>query len=130
MRVSMIAVVAATLAVGIAIGYQATPLQGQARNTGFAAVPGEKGGQDPFGAYDVVANWPKPISQLPGLEKWTWGAGEFVFAETPNHVFILQRGLLPNIQRPKAIKLPQLAAVARCDLRVAAWGARGQREGG
>jgi len=108
MRVSMIAAVAAAVAVGIAIGYQAIPLQGQARNTGFAAVPSEKGGQDPFGAYDIVANWPKPISSLPGLSNWTWGAGEFVFAETPNRVFILQRGLLPNIQRPKAIKLPQL----------------------
>src|SRR5438552_16473286 len=100
MRVSMIASVAAALAVGIAIGYQATPLQGQARG-GFSAVPGEKGGQDPFGGYEIVANWPKPISQLPGLANWTWGAGEGVFAETPNRVFILQRGLLPNIQRPK-----------------------------
>ena len=94
MRVSMIASVAVALAVGIAIGYQATPLQGQARG-GFSAVPGEKGGQDPFGGYEIVANW-------------TWGAGEGVFAETPNRVFILQRGLLPNIQRPKTIKLPQL----------------------
>ena len=108
MRVSMIATVAAALAVGIAVGYQVTPLQGQARPSGYSAVPGEKGGQDPFGAYEIVANWPKPISQLPGLTNWTWGAGEGVFAETPNRVFILQRGLLPNIQRPKAIKLPQL----------------------
>ena len=35
--------------------YQSTPLQGQARNTGFAAVPTEKGGQDPFGAYEIVS---------------------------------------------------------------------------
>src|SRR5437762_771987 len=108
MRVSMIATAAAALAVGIAVGYQVTPLQGQARPSGYSAVPGEKGGQDPFGAYEIVPNWPKPISQLPGLANWTWGAGEGVFAETPNRVFILQRGLLPNIQRPKAIKLPQL----------------------
>jgi hypothetical protein len=107
MRISMIAAVTVGIAVGIAVGYNTTPLQGQARST-FAAVPGEKGGQDPFGAYDIVLNWPKPISSLPGLANWTWGAGEFVFAETPNRVFILQRGLLPNIQRPKATKLPQL----------------------
>ena len=75
MRVSMIATVAAALAVGIAVGYQVTPLQGQARPSGYSAVPGEKGGQDPFGAYEIVANWPKPISQLPGLTNWTWGAG-------------------------------------------------------
>ncbi|HKF67073.1 MAG TPA: hypothetical protein VKB36_11100 [Vicinamibacterales bacterium] len=75
---------------------------------GFAAVPSEKGGQDLLGAYDVVPNWPKPISSLPGHEKWTWGAGQSVFAESPNRVFILQRGELPNIQRPQTIKLPQL----------------------
>ena len=36
------------------------------------------------------------------------GSGEGVFAESPNRVFILQRGELPNIERPKTIKLPQL----------------------
>src|SRR5580765_1288909 len=75
---------------------------------GFAAVPSEKGGQDLFGAYDVVPNWPKPITGLPGHEKWTWGAGQSVFAESPNRVFILQRGELPNMTRPQTIKLPQL----------------------
>jgi hypothetical protein len=74
----------------------------------FAAVPGTPGGQDIFGAYEIVPNWPKPLSQLPGHEKWTWGAGQSVFAESPNRVFILQRGELPNIERPKTIKLPQL----------------------
>ena len=73
----------------------------------FAAVPGV-GGQDMFGAYDIVPNWPKPIAGLPGHEKWTWGAGQNVFAESPNRVFILQRGELPNIERPKRIALPQL----------------------
>jgi NHL repeat-containing protein len=75
---------------------------------GFAAIPGQPGGQDMFGAYDIVPNWPKPISALPGNSKWTWGAGQSVFAESPNRVFILQRGELPNIERPKTIKLPQL----------------------
>jgi sugar lactone lactonase YvrE len=74
---------------------------------GFAAIPGV-GGQDMFGAYDIVPNWPKPISALPNHGKWTWGAGQNVFAESPNRVFILQRGELPNIERPKTIKLPQL----------------------
>jgi hypothetical protein len=75
---------------------------------GFAAVASEKGGQDLFGAYDIVPNWPKPINSLPGHDKWTWGAGQSVFAESPNRVFILQRGELPNITRPQTIKLPQL----------------------
>src|SRR2546426_5591181 len=75
---------------------------------GFAAVPGQTGGQDIFGAYDIVPNWPKPITSVPGHEKWTWGAGQSVFAESPNRVFILQRGELPHLERPKQIKLPQL----------------------
>jgi hypothetical protein len=74
----------------------------------FAAVPGSVGGQDVFGAYDVVPGWPKPISSLPGNEEWTWGAGQSVFAESPNRVFVLQRGELPNLEKPKTIKMPQL----------------------
>ena len=85
------------------------PAQGQTRTEpSFAAVPSEKGGQDVFGAYEVAKDWPKPLSALPGNEKWTWGSGEGVFAESPNRVYILQRGELPNIQRPKEIDLPQL----------------------
>ena len=42
----------------------------------FAAVPGEKGGLDITGPYEVVPNWPKPMSaSLPGHENWTWGIG-------------------------------------------------------
>ena len=83
--------------------------QAQAKaETSFAAVPGQKGVQDVFGAYDVDPNWPQPLSALPGNEKWTWGSGEGVFAENPDRVFILQRGELPNIKRPKEIDLPQL----------------------
>src|SRR5216117_107166 len=84
-------------------------LHGQSRqDVRLAAVPSEKGGQDIFGASEAVANWPKPLSALPGHEKWTWGAGQSVFAESPNRVFILQRGELPNLERPMTIKLPQL----------------------
>jgi len=76
--------------------------------TSYVAVPGQVGGQDVCGAYDVDPNWPKPLSSLPGNEKWTWGSAESVFAEDPDRVFILQRGELPAIQRPKAVDLPQL----------------------
>src|ERR1043166_9629366 len=93
----------------VVVAWLAPRVMGQSRQpAGFAAVPGENGGQDIFGAYEIVPNWPKPISSLPGHEKWTWGAGQSVFAESPNRVFILQRGELPNIQRPQTIKLPQL----------------------
>ena len=49
-------------------------------SSGFAAVPGEKGGWDITGPYEVVRDWPKPLSQLPGHDQWTWGATEAVFA--------------------------------------------------
>src|SRR5215831_3607665 len=99
----------ATLVLLVLIATQHTRVEGQSpQQPRFAAVAGQKGGQDIFGAYEVVQNWPKPISSLPGNEKWTWGAGQGVFAESPNRVFILQRGELPSIQRPKTAKLPQL----------------------
>src|SRR5712671_6840417 len=102
-----IVVTAAVVAVSIlSFAGRLVPLEGQARQAvRFAAVQGEKGGQDIFGAYDIVPNWPKPISALPGHEKWTWGAGQSVFAESPNRVFVLQRGELPRLERPKQIKL-------------------------
>jgi hypothetical protein len=71
----------------------------------FAAVPTEKGGQDIFGAYEVVPDWPKDISKAPGNEGWTFGAGQSVFAENPNRVFVLQRGMLPAMERPKVQRI-------------------------
>src|SRR6202161_2327210 len=69
--------------------------------------PAPLGGQDMFGAYDVVKGWPKDISTLPSNEKWTWGAGQSVYAESPNRVFLLFRGELPKIPRPKSMLLPE-----------------------
>ena len=74
--------------------------------TGFAAIPGTVGGQDTFGAYEPVKNWPKDISTLPGNQAWTWGAGQSIYAESPNRVFLLFRGELPNIKRPATKLLP------------------------
>ena len=40
-------------------------VEGQQKKTpgeGFAAIPGLKGGQDVFGPYDPVQNWPNPLS--------------------------------------------------------------------
>lgn len=59
------------------------------------------------GPYEVIENWPKPLSSLPGNEKWTWGAVEGVFAQNPNRVFILQRGEIPALTRPKNTPIPQ-----------------------
>ena len=72
-----------------------------------SAVPGQKGGQNMHGAYDV-ADWPKDISTLPEHEDWTWGAGQSVFAESPDRVFVLVRGELPALERPATVRLPQI----------------------
>ncbi len=59
-------------------------LQGQMKKTageGFAAVPGQKGGEDVFGPYDPVQNWPKPLAEsLPELKGWTFSQATYVFA--------------------------------------------------
>ena len=52
----------------------------------------EKGGDDRTGPYDVVPNWPGPLSVArPGN---IWGSTGGIFAETPNRVFIANRGEL------------------------------------
>ena len=103
---AFLGIVAVATMVTFAVVERLAPVEGQApQPTGVGAVPGEKGGQDIFGAYDVVPNWPKPLSQLPGHDRWTWGAGQYVFPESPNRVFILQRGELPVVERPKTVKV-------------------------
>jgi DNA-binding beta-propeller fold protein YncE len=101
-----------TIAFGVLIGFFAAnrwSVRGQARpGSGFAAVPGEIGGWDLTGPYEVVKDWPKPLSQLPGHEKWTWGSVEGVFAESPNRVFIFQRGELPAMARPMVRAIPEI----------------------
>src|SRR3989442_11655175 len=96
------------LALSVLSATQQTRVEGHSsQQPSFAAVPGQKGGQEIFGAYEVVANWPKPISSLPGNEKWTWGAGQGVFAERHNRDFILQPVDLSNIQSLTTIPLTQ-----------------------
>jgi hypothetical protein len=58
----------------------------------------EKGGQEEFGPYELVQNWPQPLEDGPdGVkhEGWTWGSVGAVFAETPDRIWIAQRGELP-----------------------------------
>ncbi len=112
MRKVLVAI--ALLAVGVGIGCQANrqpAAEGQAQPApaanGFAAVPGDVGSQDVSGPYEVVPGWPKDISTIPGNEKWTYGAGESVFAESPNRVYMLFRGELPKMAPPKARLVPQ-----------------------
>jgi NHL repeat len=96
-------------ALGLLATAQAAFAQGGSMpGAGFAAIPGEKGGQDMFGGYEVDAAWPKDLSTLPGHEGWTFGAGQSVFAESPDRVFVLERGELPNIKRPERRSLPEI----------------------
>lgn len=113
MRIGRVAVAFVALVVGIVAGSvldegQVSGQRQTAPAAGFAAVTGQKGGQDQTGPYDVVANWPKPLSQLPGHENWTWGAVQSVFAESPDRVFILMRGELPNLKRPEEMPYPSV----------------------
>jgi DNA-binding beta-propeller fold protein YncE len=50
-----------------------------------------KGGEEETGPYEVVDGWPHPLGH-PG---WTWGSQGGVFAETPDRIFVLNRGELP-----------------------------------
>jgi DNA-binding beta-propeller fold protein YncE len=62
------------------------------------SVTVEKGGQEEFGPYEVVENWPQPLPDGPDGVKhdgWTWGSVGAVFAETPDRIWIAQRGELP-----------------------------------
>ena len=58
----------------------------------------EKGGQEEFGPYEPVPNWPQPLPDGPDGVKhdgWTWGSVGAVYAETPDRIWIAQRGELP-----------------------------------
>ena len=52
----------------------------------------EKGGEEEFGPYEPVDNWPQPLADHDG---WTWGSTAGVYAETPDRIWIAQRGELP-----------------------------------
>src|SRR5438477_5505828 len=94
---------------GLFVATTTLPVHSQAQaGAGFAAVPGEKGGWDFTGPYDVARDWPKPLSQLPGHDQWTWGATEAVFAENADRVFVIQMGELPKLQRPPVTAIPQI----------------------
>ena len=63
-----------------------------------AASAKQKGGQDMYGPYEVVENWLQPLPDGDdGVkhEGWTWGSQAAVFAETPDRIWIAQRGELP-----------------------------------
>ena len=90
-----ISLIAAAFLIGFVAANRPTTVEAQAPPKSGAAVPGAVGNMELTGPYDAVADWPKDLSTLPGNQKWTWGSGEGIYAESPNRVFILQRGELP-----------------------------------
>jgi sugar lactone lactonase YvrE len=108
-----VAAVLFVLIVGIAIGRWLPGTETVAQTpatpgSGFAAVPSAIGSQDLTGPYELVKNWPQDVSALPGNVRWTYGAGEGVFAESPNRIYMLFRGELPKMAPPRATLLPQI----------------------
>jgi hypothetical protein len=101
-----------------------------AQGAGFAAIPGLKGGQDIWGPYEPVRDWPKPMSDtFPNHENWTYSEAMDIFAESPNRVFFVQKGELVKIsKRPETQRIPQFGPglefpVFRLPLRQAGSGA-------
>jgi len=91
-----------------AAALSALALSAASAQSSAPVFPGSSGGQDTFGHYEVVADWPKPLSQLPGHDAWTYGAMQSVFAESPDRIYVLQRGELPQLDRPATRRLPDV----------------------
>ena len=113
LRVVKISMICAGFIAALLLGNYLGVVQGQQKKTpgeGFAAVPGMKGGQDPFGPYDPVQNWPKPVAEsMPSEAGWTWSQATDVFPESPDRVIVLQKGLLPVLpQNVRTTWLPQI----------------------
>src|SRR5215211_1232422 len=110
--VTIVLVLAVGLAAGIPLGGRLMPSvgegEGAATSAAFSAVPDAIGAEDISGPYEVVQGWPKDLSTLPGHEKWTFGGARGIFAESPDRVYLLGGGELPNIPRPQTIQLPQI----------------------
>ena len=60
------------------------------------AFPQERGGQEAFGHYEPVPDWPRPDGP-DGMshDGWTWGSVGSVYAESPDRIWIAMRGELP-----------------------------------
>jgi hypothetical protein len=83
------------------------PAQGQPQSSDIAGAMPDKGGQEQSGQYEVVRDWPKPLTSLPGHEKWTWGSPEGIFPQNPNRIYVVERGELPALTRMKNTPIPQ-----------------------
>ena len=94
-------VIASLLAIFVMRGPKASGQQSLSSEPAFAAVPGERGRSGSLrrvrGGCGLAEG---TLDALPGHEGWTYGAGQSIFAESPDRIFVLQRGELPLVQRP------------------------------
>jgi hypothetical protein len=91
---------ATALAAAIAVGIGSRTASAQRGGGGGAAAASTdgRGGQEEFGPYDPVPNWPLPLADADdGVkhEGWTWGSIGAVYAETPDRIWFAMRGELP-----------------------------------
>ena len=54
----------------------------------------DKGGQELYGHFELVEDWPLWFDDA-AHAGWTWGSAGGVFAESPDRIWIAQRGELP-----------------------------------
>jgi len=78
---------AVTAAAIVGIGMFSAPARLQQK----PAAGMEKGGEDEFGPYEPVKGWPDKFVNRPG---YIWGSQGGVFAESPDKIFLLNKGEL------------------------------------
>src|SRR5580692_5412621 len=104
--ITIVSILAVGAVLGVAVGGRLmnAPAEAQTAATtapvSFSAVTGAVGAEDVSGPYEVQAGWPQDLATLPGHDKWTYGGARGIFAESPNRVFLLGGGELPNMRRP------------------------------
>ena len=85
-----------TLATVVGLGLLSAPalLQQQPieREAGLGRISSnsQKGGEEETGPYEVVSNWPQPFAR----QGYIQGSQGGVFAESPNRIFMANRGEL------------------------------------
>jgi hypothetical protein len=97
-RLFQISALAVIVSASVAYVGCSAPASNPETATAAAPAAAERGGQDEFGPYEPVANWPKPLADgSDGVKHdgWTWGSVGAVYAETPDRIWIAQRGELP-----------------------------------
>jgi hypothetical protein len=82
----------------LALGVASCATNPPASGVSASSSANERGGQEEFGPYEPVANWPQPLpDEADGVKHagWTWGSVGAVYAESPDRIWIAQRGELP-----------------------------------